>query len=215
MVKKTLLSLVGFFVVLESYQLATESTSVTSVLANMAFENNLHEVAPRKFYRSSEMTVRKIENLVAKKQLRSVIDVRMDPHNLPVSYMGEETALSQIGVSYHHLPLKGSQEMTQEQLLELMKLIDEIEEPALVHCSSGTHRSGVVAAIYLMEKLGVPYEEAALQLSSRYGFISSERKLKSYFSGKPTIDNVIWRYGNAYKQDPNLTFRAWVERGMS
>jgi protein tyrosine phosphatase (PTP) superfamily phosphohydrolase (DUF442 family) len=214
MVKRTLLSLAALVIVLESYQLATESTSVTSVLANMAFDNNLHEVVPAKFFRASQMSPEDLRDFVTSRKIRTVIDLRMNPKSNSSAYQGDNEKLEQIGVSYRHFPLLGSKEMTQEQLLALLNLLDEVEEPIVVNCSSGTHRSGVVTAIYLMEKQGMSYQEAISQLSPKYGFIASERKLKSYFSGRPTIDNVIWRYGKARENNPELTFRAWVEAGM-
>jgi uncharacterized protein (TIGR01244 family) len=206
-----LLLVLGSF---EIYQLTTESTSFTSSIAHVVFANNLHEVVPGKFYRSSEVKVRDFIPEVKRLGVHTVIDVRLGPKTLSHEYLGEEEALQRAQVYYRHFPLTGSKEMTKTQVLSLLKLLDEAAPPLLVHCSSGTHRSGVVSAIYLMEKEGVPFEEAIKQLSPKYGFFAAERRLKSVISGRPTIDNILWRYGEFLKNNPGVTFRGWVERYM-
>jgi len=199
----------------ETYQLTTESTSFTSSFAHVLFSNNLHEIVPSEIYRSSEMPVSTFVSETQRLGIKTVLDVRLGPDKLSKEYLGEAEALNAVGINYIHFPLKGSREMTQEQVADLLKLLNSAENPLLVHCSSGTHRSGVVTAIYLMDVKGLPYHEAIQQMSGKYGFFRFEREIKSAVSGRPTIDNILWRYGEFLEKHPNVKFREWVDAGMS
>ena len=211
--KKILLFIVFGVVLLESYQIFTEETTITSSLAQILFSNNLHEVRKNELYRSAEMKPAEIALVVKEKGIKTVLDVRANPNDLSPEYTGEQQALSEVGVTYSSFPMVGSKELSKKSVLELLDLVDKTEPPMLVHCTSGTHRSGLVAAIWLMERDGVSFDEAMKQLSARYGYFYLERKLKGAVQGHPTVDNVLWRYGEALKKE-KITFRAWVENGM-
>jgi protein tyrosine/serine phosphatase len=49
--------------------------------------------------------------------------------------------------------------------------IAAIDQPTLVHCKSGSDRTGLFCALYLIFREGVPVAEARRQLSLRYGHI--------------------------------------------
>jgi uncharacterized protein (TIGR01244 family) len=195
----------------ECYQLTTENTTITSSVAHLMFSNNLHEVMPAKLYRSGQMPVKTLLEETTRLGVKTVLDLRMEPDPVAKNDVQEEFALKPVGVSYLHFPLLGSREMKSEQVLELLRILNSVEGPLLVHCSSGTHRTGIVSAIYLMDVQGVPYEEAIRQMSAKYGFFKFEREIKSAFSGHPTIDNILWRYGEYLKKDPKIKFRDWVK----
>lgn len=198
---------------LEGYQIGSEDTSFTSAIAQILFTNNLHEVRANELYRSAEMIPSEMAEVVREKNIKTVLDVRAGPKDLSPEYTGEEEAVSKVGAKYLSFPMIGSKEISQKSLIELLNLLENIEPPFLVHCTSGTHRSGAVAAIWLMEKDGISFEEAMKQLSPKYGYFYLERKLKSKIQGHPTIDNVLWRYGEAQEKE-KITFREWVEKGM-
>jgi len=211
--KKVLLFIIITLVLLESYQLFTEETTITSSLAQILFSNNLHEVRKNELFRSAEMKPAEMATVVKEKGIKTVLDVRANPNDLSPEYTGEEKAVSDVGATYATFPMVGSRELSQKAVLDLLNLIDNAEPPLLVHCTSGTHRSGAVAAIWLMERDGVSFDEAMKQLSAKYGYFYLERKLKGAMQGHPTIDNLLWRYGEAREKE-NISFRQWVERGM-
>ena len=213
MIKKLFLFIVLSLLLLESYQVFTEETTITSALAQILFSNNLHEVRANELYRSGEIVPGELAKIVKEKGIKTVLDVRADPKNLSRKYTGEEQAVTEVGATYLSFPMLGSKEMSKESILELLDLVQKIEPPLLVHCTSGTHRSGVVAVIWLMQRDGVSFDEAMKQLSAKYGYFYFERKLKSVIQGHPTIDNVLWRYGEALKKE-KIPFKEWVERDM-
>ena len=210
--KKALLFFLFVLVLLEGYQIATEDTSFTSAISQILFTNNLHEVRVNELFRSAEMIPTEMASFVKEKNIKTVLDVRAGPKDLSSEYTGEEEAVSKVGAKYVSFPMIGSKEISQGSLLELLSLLEKVEPPLLVHCTSGTHRSGAVAAIWLMDRDGVSFDEAMKQLSAKYGYFYLERKLKSKIQGHPTIDNVLWRYGEAQEKE-KITFREWVEKG--
>ena len=211
--KKIFLLVVICLVLLESYQLFTEDTTITSSLAQLIFSNNLHEVRKNELFRSAEMKPAEMAAVVKDRGIKTVLDVRANPNDLSPEYMGEDKAVAEVGATYRSFPMVGSRELPQKSVLELLDIVDKAEPPLLVHCTSGTHRSGLVAAIWLMERDGVSFEEAEKQLSARFGYFYLERKLKSTIQGHPTLDNLLWRYGE-YKRKDDISFRTWVEKGM-
>ena len=50
-------------------------------------------------------------------------------------------------------------------------LIEAIDGPTLIHCKSGSDRTGLFCALYLILRENVPVAEARHQLSLRYGHI--------------------------------------------
>lgn len=192
-------------------QLMTESTHVTSYLANLIFENNLHEVVPSRYYRSGQMTVDDLRTVIRTHGIKTVIDLRLGVEEPDRAGRLESDAAAAAGAAYYHLPLRSTRIPTREQIDELLALYDTVELPVLVHCSSGTHRTGVASALWMLTKEGGTLDESMHQLSVRYGFFRQERQLKSWFSGKPTIDNLIWRYADE-AQRTGIDFRAWVAR---
>ncbi len=198
---------------LEAYQLATEDTSLTSAFANAFFNNNLHEIRTDELFRSGEMTTDELGAVVQAHKIKTVFDLRLTPKPVGEGDIPEVLALKKLHTTYVHVPLKGSKEMALDQVKQLLTEIDKAETPALIHCTSGTHRSGVVAAIWMMERDNLPYDVAIEQLSAKFGFFKAERQLKSMVEGHPTIDNILWRYEHANEQKP-ISFRAWVNAGM-
>jgi hypothetical protein len=65
-----------------------------------------------------------------------------------------------------------------------------------------------------MDQAGASFEEASAQLSPAYGYFKIERKLKSIFSGYPTIDETLW----SYEKDTRLgliDFRRWANTRLA
>lgn len=114
---------------LETYQLGTDSTSVTSSLAQIIFTDNLHEVLPGRMYRSAEMTNERLAATVQRLRIKTVLDLRLTPKPLSKSDVSPEyMLLEKLGVRYVHLPLKGSEEMDREEAERLLKELDADSE---------------------------------------------------------------------------------------
>lgn len=215
--KKTIRYLLGviavgalILVVFEGYQLATESTFFSSYLANLYFKNNFHPVINGRLYRSGQMSEEELREIVLQHNIRTVLDLRLGEDEANEQGMTEEETVTALGVQYLRVPLRGSRMPSKEDWQKLLIAYDSSPTPILIHCSSGTHRSGIAAAVWLLDKEGATVTEASEQLSPKYGFFKLERKLKSFLKGKETIDNAFEHYAEA-KGKNGLSFRAWVE----
>lgn len=190
-------------------QVVSETTATTSFLANILFTNNLHAVVPGKLYRSAEMSAVDLEKAVRELNIAAVVDLRADKDEEDDEGVLERDATAKLGISYFHLPLIGSKLPAPESVKQLIDIYDHSTGPVLVHCSSGTHRSGVASAIWLLANGNSSIETAKEQLSPRYGFFRFERAIKSKLQGHPTIDQLIWDYEAANKAT-GVSFRDWI-----
>lgn len=204
--KKTLIYSFVILLSLETYQLLTESTTFTSLFASIVFAGNFHEVVPNRFYRSSQMSPDKLSKIIEEYGIKTVIDLRLGEDESEKET--EKAITDSFNVRYVHIPMNGSEIPLKETVLKLLHTYDSVETPILVHCSSGTHRSGFASVVWLLDKEKQHFNIASQQMSMRYGFFRAERALKAFVQGHPTIDEVLWRY-----KDSNLplSFRKWVK----
>ena len=130
-------------------QLVGDTTAFTSSLAQLLFRDNFHEVSAGRLYRSAEMSSERIDEVVEQYEIKTVLDLRLNPLDENGANL-EREAVESHGVAYYSLPLRGTRVPQPEQLREMLELYRFSEEPILVHCTSGTHRSGVASAIWLI-----------------------------------------------------------------
>ena len=193
----------GLLAGFESVQLSSGSTLFTSYLANVIFEHNFHAVIPGRLYRSGAMSDRELAETVRQNGISTVIDLR-------ISEIDQNDVVAAEGAHRIHVPLAGTRIPSPSEVQRLISAFDSASEPVLVHCSSGTHRSGVASAIWMLYKEHASLAEARRQLSSEYGFFSWERDLKSLWQGHPTIDHLIDLIAKADAR--GIGFQAWLEQ---
>ena len=74
-------------------------------------------------------------------------------------------------VDYIHVPLSAVTMITAEQLEDLYEVFDRARKPLLIHCRRGVDRTGMVTALYLLEK-GYSKREALEMFSFiKYGYM--------------------------------------------
>lgn len=187
-----------FFFILAGLPLALqmkgETTVFTSYLANLVSKGNFHEVAPGRFYRSGEMSASNLQELVSRHGIRSVIDLRLNPNEQDEGNLSEKWLIEAQGGSYLQVRLSSAKVPSLNSAEDLIRVISTAQEPILVHCSSGTHRTGFAGFLWVLLRGSGSLEDALDQLSLQYGFVGWERKLKAWFQGAPTLDSLAWRY---------------------
>lgn len=207
--RKTLLFFVFLLLLLETPQLLTDSTAVTSYVSNILFRNNLHAVVDNRFYRSARMSNADLKEVIREKGIKTVINLSRGGGSAENGEMGERAVVESQNVKYLEIPLNGKRIPSRDRLLPLLSAYETSPLPILVHCSSGTHRSGLAAAIWLLEQEAASIDLAEKQLSARYGFFRFERILKSYFEGRSTIDEVLWSYKREMAEQ-GIPFSTWA-----
>lgn len=190
-------------------QIVGDTTVVTSYLANLLFRNNLHEVSAGRFYRSGEMSHKDLQQTIKELGIKTVIDLRWASDEPEADGLQEKDVVQGAGADYYHLRFKSSALPKTERVDRLLELYDSASEPILVHCSSGTHRTGMASAIWVNQRLGLGEEAMREQMSIKYGFFRWERQIKEFFQKQKTLDYLIWDYFAEKK--PDESFRQWWE----
>jgi hypothetical protein len=124
----------------------------------------LREIVPGHFYRSGQNTASGFVEAVERYRIRTVINLQdeyPDPE-LPWYYFGggsiaESELCRRLGVRYVWLPpdiiprrkIPAERPQAIDRFLAIMD--DPANHPVLIHCRAGLHRTGVLAAVYLME----------------------------------------------------------------
>ncbi len=95
----------------------------------------------------------------------SVLSLR-GPDN-PLSKM-EAQACADAGLAFHAVPLRAMDLPKKQSLLDLLDALRDMPKPLVVHCKSGSDRTGLAATIYLHAIKGQPLAQARKQISVRY-----------------------------------------------
>lgn len=81
--------------------------------------------------------------------VKTVIDLQRD------GSVGEEQLVERAGMTFHRIPMTTHTPPTAQQISEFLALVnDPANQPVYVHCAGGRHRTGVMTAVYRMDKEG-------------------------------------------------------------
>ena len=80
----------------------------------------------------------------------------------------EEDSCKILGLELVSIPLSSSSAPQPEKLLEIIRIMEKIPKPFVLHCKSGADRAGLVSALYLMVQKKSSTAEAKKQLSFKY-----------------------------------------------
>lgn len=159
---------------------------------------NLHEVAPG-VWRSAQPSPRDIRKL-AKRGLRTVVNLR-GPRDCG-SYRLEQQACAKYGVELIDFKMRSRGVPSPATIHEACALFERIQYPVLFHCKSGADRAGMMSALYLLLREGRPVEEAARQLSLRYGHFRQ--------ADTGVLDHFLDTYREQTADAP-MDFLQWVD----
>jgi protein tyrosine phosphatase (PTP) superfamily phosphohydrolase (DUF442 family) len=130
--------------------------------------SNFDAVAPGRCYRSAQPTARWLRSLLHTHGIRAVVNLRGD--NRGTAWYREEVAAAAGGaVCFRNAGLWTYSEPAADELRVLVAALEEAPEPILIHCASGSDRTGLASALYLLLRTGATPDDARRQLSLRYG----------------------------------------------
>lgn len=129
--------------------------------------HNQHEVVPGLLYRSAQLPAREFVGLAKQVGLRTVINLRGE--NVGREWYDDQfRAAGELGVDFINYRMSASRELSVAQMTELAQILRQAPKPLLIHCGSGSDRTGLACALFLLEA-GHPPEAVAYQLSLRFG----------------------------------------------
>jgi protein tyrosine phosphatase (PTP) superfamily phosphohydrolase (DUF442 family) len=151
-------------------------------------------------WRSSQPAPHDIRYL-ARRGLRTIINLRgvRDCG----SYRLERQACQRYGIQLVEFIVKSRQAPAPRVFHEAKALFNSIEYPMLLHCKSGADRVGLMSALYMILKEGMPVAEAKRQLSLRFGHIRQ--------ADTGVLDMVFDSYLAHNSREP-ICFLDWVDQ---
>ena len=149
-------------------------------------DHNSHEVEPGLIYRSAQLPAGEFVDLAKRVGLRTVINLRGENGGRDW-YDDQYRAAQGLGVGFVNYRMSASRELTPAQMAELAQILRDAPKPVLIHCGSGSDRTGLACALYLFDA-GYPAEAVAYQLSLRFGHFPY------LWSGSWAMDNSLKAY---------------------
>ncbi|MFO0908611.1 MAG: tyrosine-protein phosphatase [Isosphaeraceae bacterium] len=179
--------------------------SAAVVLRRPWFQGNWGIVEPGRVYRSAQPN-RDFPRLIAAHQLASVLNLRGGSVG-DSWYVAEVQAIERGGLDFYDFPMNATRRPTRRELLTLIDLFQRCRYPLLIHCKSGSDRTGLATAIYRMMMRNEGPTSALDAFSLSYGHIPlfGTRHLH-----EPFYEYQAWLDTQRLTHDPER-FRAWVE----
>jgi protein tyrosine phosphatase (PTP) superfamily phosphohydrolase (DUF442 family) len=151
------------------------------------YEGNLHAVEDGVLYRSAQLDREGFAAVARRYGIKSVLNLR-GAHAGEPWYDGELMAARDAGLAHYDYPLSAKRLVTPAQIAQLLDIVRAAPKPLLIHCKSGSDRSGLVAALYRFAIAGASAAEADRQLSLVYGHFP-------YLTSRSgAMDDSFWTY---------------------
>ena len=128
---------------------------------------NIHAVAPGVVYRSAQLNGERLADTLKKYHIKSVINLRGDSDG---DWYTDELKITTVqGAQHYDLGMWAEEQPDAKTIKRMFEILKTAPRPLLIHCNSGSDRTGLVAAVYKHFIEGRSAKEAAQQLSFRYG----------------------------------------------
>jgi uncharacterized protein (TIGR01244 family) len=180
MLRKTIVRIVlGVLGVIGLYALYAVST------------NNFHTVIAGELYRSARPTPALIADYRERYGIKTIINL-MGSHPEYAWYRAEKQAAEENGITFVDYKMSAQRDVTPEEVEELLAILWSAERPILVHCRSGSDRSGIVSAFYVAGVAGGSELYAEFQLTPffghiPFGFLGSYAMDRSFERAEPRL----------------------------
>ena len=133
--------------------------------------SNFHAVVDGRCYRAAQPSGASLENYIRTYGIRTVLNLRGGNNTGEDWFNQEEQTAQRSNVHLVSINLSASDKPQEQEVRKLIDSIEQFPEPILVHCNSGSDRSGFASACFLLLKTNATVAEARSQLSLRYGHI--------------------------------------------
>ncbi len=133
------------------------------------------------------------------------------PNHREAWYRDELVATLAAGATQVDIPLSSCVWMSRIQLKTVIEVLDTCEYPALLHCSWGSERTGLVSAVSELLRPGRSLADARAQLSAWYLYVGlGDGKIMAEF-----LDEYEdWLRSQGLDHQPQL-FRYWAQRAYA
>jgi protein tyrosine/serine phosphatase len=155
----------------------------------LATSGNFHTVKAGQLYRSAQLDRAEFSKVIESYHIKSVLNLR-GPNPESAWYKDELAAMREHAVDHYDVGISAHQPPTPDQMARILVILRTAAKPLLIHCKAGSDRTGLVAALYRYAIDGEPAEQAASELSLRFGHFP-------YLTSKTgAMDNSFSTYTN-------------------
>ena len=145
----------------------------TEIVRPNLFPKRFAVVTEGKVYRSGELTPGALEHVVKENQIKTIVDLGAFRDD-PVGEERERKTAAALGVMRYQMFLYGDASGNPNYYLQALRIMnDPAQQPVLVHCGAGTHRTGCAVAMYRTAVEGMSREKA-LQEAMRFKYDPSK-----------------------------------------
>ena len=144
---------------------------LASYLAWLQVSGNFAPVVEGAVYRSNQPTPERLADNQASYGIKTVLNLRGAAPDEDW-YAEEKRATEALGMTLVDVPLSSTRELSDQELRQLAEVLRTADKPILIHCRSGSNRTGLASAIYLAAIEEVGTDKAGQQLSLRYGHVA-------------------------------------------
>jgi hypothetical protein len=123
-------------------------------------------------------------------------------------YSNEVQVTSAKGIDFYDFPMSATRRPSRRDLLVLLDLFQRCRYPLLIHCKSGSDRTGMASALYLMAQADTPPDRALESFSLYYGHIPLFGPDRLH---EPFHEYAEWLKQGSLSHSPQR-LREWVER---
>jgi len=145
--------------------------SFLGYLGFLQLSGNFHEVLAGELYRSNQPSAEQLALYVKQHSIKTVINLRGE-NDGSTWYKDEVSESKALGVHHVDFAMSARETLSMDKAEALVEIMRTSPKPILIHCRSGSDRTGLASAIYLGKIAGVDPETAEKQLSIRYGHLS-------------------------------------------
>jgi protein tyrosine phosphatase (PTP) superfamily phosphohydrolase (DUF442 family) len=164
------------------------------------------EVVPQKIYRSGQPSPALLKEWVKRYKIKTVLNLRgYEQKAIAI----EEAVARELGLKMISMNISSHRLPARHILLYLIKHIETIELPMLIHCYSGVDRAGTASALAAMARGNVDYDEAKWQAYVPPGpWKRRKYNNRRYFQYYAHISDVFKLYEGYCKRN-NLDTNDW------
>ncbi|QQR49475.1 tyrosine-protein phosphatase [bacterium] len=137
-------------------------------------------------YRTRQLNPTRLEYYLKKYQIKTIINLRgINAHKK--WWQQEQVMADKLHVKFFNISMNACSMSSKKNLIKLLTLYKNAPQPILIHCKSGTDRTGEAAALWVLEQQKLSKKIALKHFSFfRHGYIAHRRPAKKFLI-------TIWR----------------------
>ena len=129
---------------------------------------NFHTVSENRLYRCSQPDYSRLQSLAREYGIRTVVNLRGCCDPTPW-YRNEARSCQEMDINLEDLAFSATRLPSTKAIRELLDILDNAQEPLLIHCHRGIDRTGLACALWKLLKTDEGLDSAYWQLGARFG----------------------------------------------